>query len=110
MNKFIKQIKKLFKKKQYNLTDPTEIDLWYSIKVKAANGYKEYIEKYPSWEDNIMPPWINDMTNDESKLLDKIHAYFYGDDWYTADAISCAQVNYVMYDDVKNKVIIKQTL
>lgn len=109
MNKFIKQIKKLFKKKQYILTNPTEIDLWYSIKVKAINGYKEYIEKYPSSADNIMPPWINDITNDELTLLDNIHTYFYGDDWYITDPIGCAQVNYIMYDDIKNRVIIKQT-
>jgi hypothetical protein len=79
-----------------------EVKLWNNIIQKAQVGYNEW------WDitkgNDMCGPWIKDYTEEENNLLDKIHKYFYGDGWYVSMPISCAQVNYVMYEDIKNKV------
>ena len=79
--------------------------LWDSIIKKAQLGYDEWFNKTKG--NDICGPWIKDYTEEENNLLDKIHKHFYDDDWYISMPISCAQVNYVMYEDIKNKVIYK---
>ena len=81
-----------------------EKPLWDSLCQKACNAYTEYRKKYPTCETNICPPGILDYTQEENDLLEKIHKYFYGDDWYISISISSAQVNYVMWVDVRNKI------
>ena len=88
-------------KLKYKLTNNERI-LWNNIIQKAQIGYNEW---WDSTKGNDMcGPWIKDYTEEENNLLDKIHKYFYGDGWYVSMPISCAQVNYVMYEDIKNKV------
>lgn len=93
---------KLSLRKHYKLT-PEERLLWNSLVQKANNGYVEWWSQTQG--DDICGPWIKDYTKEENDLLNKIHEYFYGIGWYVATPISTSQVNYVMYEDVKNKVI-----
>jgi len=86
---------------KYKLTDD-EKPLWESIKVKAKLGYDDWFAKTKG--DDLCGPWIKDYTQEENDLLDKIHKYFYGDDWYVVMPISGAQVNYIKYVEIKNKV------
>lgn len=86
---------------KYKLTDDEKI-LLESINVKAKLGYDEWYECTKG--DDLCGPWIKDYTEEENDLLDKIHKYFYGDNWYVVMPISGAQVNYVKYEDIKNKV------
>ena len=88
-------------KLKYKLINDERI-LWNNIIQKAQAGYNEWL--YVTNGDDICGPWIKDYTEEENNLLDKIHKYFYGDGWYVSMPISCAQVNYVMYEDIKNKV------
>ena len=88
-------------KLKYKLTNDERI-LWNNIIQKAQTGYNEWLDVTKG--NDICGPWIKDYTEEENNLLDKIHKYFYGDGWYVSMPISCAQVNYVMYEDIKNKV------
>lgn len=88
-------------KLKYKLTNDEKI-LWNSIIQKAQVGYNEWWDVTKG--NDICGPWIKDYTEEENNLLDKIHKYFYGDEWYVSMPISCGQVNYVMYEDIKNKV------
>lgn len=88
---------------KYKLNDEKEKILWTSLQVKAKNGYKEWYDK--TLGDDLCGPWIKDYTEEEDKLLDKIHKYFYGENWYVVMPISGAQVNFVKYYDIKDKVI-----
>ncbi len=45
------------------------------------------------------------LDKDENDLLDKIHAHFYGANYYISDPISVKQVNYVWFNDIINKLI-----
>jgi len=88
-------------KLKYKLTNDEKI-LWNNIIQKAQVGYNEWCDVTKG--NDICGPWIKDYTEEENNLLDKIHKYFYGDGWYVSMPISCGQVNYVMYEDIKNKV------
>ena len=88
-------------KLKYKLTNDEKI-LWNNIIQKAQAGYNEWWDATKG--NDMCGPWIKDYTEEENNLLDKIHKYFYGDGWYVSMPISCAQVNYIMYEDIKNKV------
>lgn len=90
--------KSLFK---YKLTDNERI-LYDSLQQKAKTGYDEWFEKTKG--NDLCGPWIKDYAKEENDFLDKVHKYFYGDDWYVSMPISCAQVNYIMFEDIKDKV------
>lgn len=94
-----------FKFNKYKLTSD-ELILWRSIEEKANKGYDEYLEKQKIQKiDYFFPPIrIKGITDDERDLLDKIHAKYYGDDWYVTISMSMEQVCYVEYNDIKNKV------
>ena len=87
---------------KYKLSEE-ESKLWNNISNKASNGYIEWFAKTQG--DDICGPWISDYNDEERKLVDKIHQYYYGTNWWIATPISGAQVMYVMYEDIKNKVI-----
>jgi hypothetical protein len=76
--------------------------LWDSLIQKAQLGYDEWLNVTKG--NDFCGPWIKNYTEDENNLLDKIHKYFYGDDWYVSMPISGAQVNYIMLQDLKDKV------
>ena len=79
-----------------------EISIWKNIEQKANQGLYEWQEQTKG--DDLCGPWISNITPDEIYLIDKIHKLFYGDDWIIYLPISVAQVNYIMYIDIKNKV------
>ena len=87
--------------RKYKLTDDEKL-LWESLKVKAKLGYNEWLARTKG--DDLCGPWIKDYTQEENDLLDKIHKYFYGDDWYVVMPISGAQVNYIMFNDIMDKI------
>lgn len=87
---------------KYKLSEE-ECKLWNSILNKDAIGYTEWLEKTKG--DDICGPWIKDITNEEVKLIDKIHEHFFGKNWWIAVPMSNAQVYAAMFDDIKNKVI-----
>lgn len=97
-----KEIKFWYRSKKGYKLEPNERSLWNSLIYKANKGYCEWWRKTKG--DDLCGPWIMDYTPEENNLLEKIHRYFYGNDWYIVMPISGAQVNYVMYDDVKDKV------
>lgn len=86
---------------KYKLND-NEKKLWCSIISKANVGYKEWFEH--THGDDLCGPWIKDCTEEEEELIEKIHEYFYGEDWYVVMPLSYAQINYVMYYDIKDKL------
>jgi len=101
-NKIKIWLKSLFEYNKYKLTDE-EIPIWESIVLKEYQGYLEWYEKTKG--DDLCGPWIKDITPEEVALLDKIHEKYYGNDWWIATPISTAQVCYVEYEDIKDKVI-----
>ena len=84
-NKFIKWFKKQI---GYYAIHDDEIYLWESIKNKAVNSF-DYVE----------------LNTNELKLLYKIHDEIMGEDWYIVDPLGPKQVHYIMYNNIKNKVI-----
>ena len=96
INKFIRWLK--IQIGFYCLHDD-EIYLWQSIKTKAENGYKEYLNEPAG------PPWVTELNTNEIRLLYKIHDAIMGDDWYIADPLGAKQVHYIMFENIKNKVI-----
>lgn len=90
--------KSLFK---YKLSEE-ERKLYNSILIKDAMGYGEWYNKTKG--DDICGHWIKNITEEEVKLIDKIHEHFFGKDWWIAVPISTAQVCAVMLDDIKDKV------
>lgn len=92
------------KSTKYNLSIEEGI-LWKSIQQKAQNGFVEYNSKDD--KENYMGCWMSPhLTKEESKLLDKIHEYFYPGD-YIAEPVGATQANYMWYEDIKDKVKIK---
>ena len=77
---------------------------WNSICNKAKSSYNEYTNTYDDVGE-FWTPYINDLSQDEINLLKKIHEYYYGIDWHVVDPLSPNQVFYIMYTNVKNKVI-----
>lgn len=65
-----------------------EIYLWQLIKSKGDSA-NDFIE----------------LNTNEIRLLYKIHDAIMGDDWYIADPLGAKQVHYIMFENIKNKVI-----
>ena len=87
--------------KKYKLSENEKI-LWSNIMNKADAGYKEWCEQTKG--DDMCGPWIKDYSKEEGNLIDKIHKYFYGEDWYITMPISAAQCYFQMYYDIMNKL------
>lgn len=86
---------------KYALSDK-EVELWGHIMNKADNGYRDWLKQTNG--DDMCGPWIKDYTEEEGKLIDKIHEYFYGEHWYITMPISASQCYYQMFMDIKDKV------
>ena len=105
---FFKTLAKFFGRDFFNMTytlNDHEKELWDSIEKKAKIGYDEWFAKTKG--DDLCGPWIKDYTKEENDLIDKIHHQLYGEDWWIAMPIHTAQVNYVMYEDIKDRLIWK---
>ena len=98
----IKKIKfwwnSLFK---YELSEK-ERELYNSILNKDAMGYGEWYAKTKG--DDICGHWIKDVTEEEVKLINKIHEHFFGKNWWISVPMNDAQVCAVMLDEIKDKV------
>ena len=94
--------KKLFKQRKYKLINEEEKALWNNICKKAKIGYDEWFDQTQG--NDLCGPWLKDYTKHEEALIEKIHSYFYGDDWYCVMPLTCSQVNYLMYYEIKDKV------
>ena len=90
-------------KKTYKINDE-ERPIWNSIVIKANNGYTEFCNQYDD-TDICVCPWTQELSTEEYKLLNKIHEKCIGEGWYIIDPLGVSQINYIMYDDVKDKVI-----
>lgn len=103
--KFSKWLDAPIKESKYKLT-MVEAILWDSIQQKAMQGYNEFCKECKK-DDNYMGwPWMKPaLSKDERDLVNKIHEYFYPDD-YIVDPIGVAQADYAWYEDIKNKVIV----
>lgn len=92
------------KHKQYTLTDE-ETRLWESIKQKANNGYSEFCDECKKDPNYMSWPWMSPkLTVEERALVDKIHAVYFGKDYYLTDPIGASQGDWAFYDDIKDKV------
>jgi hypothetical protein len=86
---------------KYKLSE-NEVKLWDNIMNKADKGYIEWLSQTQG--DDICGPWIKDYTEEEGKLIDKIHEYFYGEHWYITMPISASQCYYQMFYAIKDKI------
>ena len=86
---------------KYKLSE-NEVKLWGNIMNKADKGYVEWFAQTQG--DDMCGPWISDYTEEEGKLIDKIHEYFYGEHWYITMPISASQCYYQMFYDIKDKI------
>lgn len=89
---------------KYKLTNE-EYKLFSLIERKANDGYIEWFAKTQG--DDICGPWITNITTEEIALIDKIHAKFYGKNWWISTPIGVAQCAYIMFKDIEDKVIYK---
>ena len=84
---------------------PEEESLWVSIEQKAIKGYNEFCDECRKDPDYWGWPWMSpNLTHEERALVDKIHAVYFGKDYYLTSPISVAQGDWAFYDDIKNKV------
>lgn len=91
-------------KGKYELTEQ-EKQLWDIIVKKMVDGYHEYEEHMKDNQYSLICPWSKPLESNEYNLLDKIHKKYYGEDWYIVDPISGTQASYIMYEDIKDKVV-----
>jgi len=87
--------------RKYKLNNNEKL-LFNNLIYNSKIGYSEWYEQ--THGNDICGPWIKDYSSEENELLEKIHRYYYGDHWYVTMPISGAQVNYIMLQDIKDKV------
>lgn len=94
-----KNIKEYIKFKQSYVLNNEERPLWNNIQQKAINGWIEYCK-----QTEVSNPWTQPLSKEEYELLDKIHAKYYGEDWYITDSLGGTQCTYIMFKDIEDKV------
>ena len=79
--------------------------IWKNIEQKSKEGYNEwYHSKYNS-DKYFCPPWTKRLTRAEDFVLRRIHEKIYGSHWFIVDSLGWTQCNYIMYDDLKYRVL-----
>ena len=104
-NIFFKKLAIFFGRDLFNkiyILNNEEKVIWNNIVTKANEGFVEW-EKQTKGDD-ICGPWIKDITPEEIRLIDKIHSKFNKDLWCSVP-ISQAQVCYIQFTEIENKVI-----
>ena len=86
---------------KYKLTG-REVELWGTIEKKVNDGFIEWYAKTQG--DDLCGPWIANITPEETSLIEKIHEKYYGKDWWIAMPIGVAQVSYIQYQNIKDKI------
>lgn len=104
-NKFFKTLAIFFGcglfNKIYILNNEEKV-IWNNIITKANEGFGEWMKQTKG--NDLCGPWIKDITPEEIRLIDKIHSKF-NKDWWWAMPISQAQVCYIQFTQIENKVI-----
>ena len=91
----------------YTIRNPEEKAMWDNIVKKAECGYKEFWEECEKDPNYMSWPWMSPgLTKEESEFIEKLHYKFFGND-YIVDPIGCAQADYMWYDDIKDRIIVK---
>jgi hypothetical protein len=104
-NKFFKTLAVFFGRDLFNkiyVLNNDEKVIWNNVVSKANDGFTEWFKQTKG--DDICGPWIKDITPEEIRLIDKIHSKF-NKDWWWAMPISQAQICYIQFEQIKNKVI-----
>lgn len=106
MSKLWNAIKHLFERAKvvYVLSEEERV-LWNSIEDKRKVSALQYKLNGDHNRDTMVAPYIDGLTQDEHTLLKRIHDRYYGKDWYVADPLGGGQVDYIIYDDIKHRVI-----
>lgn len=108
MIEFFKTLSKFFGFDVFNITytlKDNEIELWKSIEQKAKTGYNEFCKECEKDPNYWGWPWVSPrLTQEESEFLENLHYKFFGLT-YIVDPIGCAQVDYVWYKDIKDRII-----
>ena len=86
---------------RYKLTKEEYI-IWLKIKGKAKRGFRQWYGETKG--NDICGPWIPDLTEEETKLLDKIYKHFYTDEEFYNLSISKAQDAYMRFGLIKHKI------
>lgn len=104
----IKNIIKFLKNIRIQLSsyclDLEESAIWHSISQKARDGYLEWIENREDRNREIYPCYTQMLQPCETELLKKIHDRYFGKDFYIAFPLGPNQVNWIMYQDICDKV------
>jgi hypothetical protein len=104
-NNFFKALYIFFGRDLFNkiyILNNEEKVIWNNIVDKANDGFVEWAKQTKG--DDICGPWIKDITPEEIRLIDKIHSKF-NKDWWISAPISQAQVCYIQFTEIENKVI-----
>lgn len=111
MIEFFKTLSKLFGIDMFGMTytirDSEEKSMWNIIVKKAERGYKEFWRECEKDINYMGWPWMSPgLTKEESEFIEKLHHKFFGND-YIVDPIGCAQADYMWYEDIKDRIIVK---
>lgn len=104
-NNFFKALAIFFGRDLFNsvyILEQDEQEIWNNIVTKANDGFTEWCKQTKG--NDICGPWIKDITPEEILLIDKIHSKF-NKDWWVSIPISQAQVCYIQFTEIKNKII-----
>lgn len=104
-NKLFKRLAIFFGRDLFNkiyILNNEEKSIWNNIVSKANDGFIEWAKQTKG--DDLCGPWIKDITSEEIRLIDKIHSKF-NKDWWVAMPLSQAQVCYVQFAEIENKII-----
>ena len=104
-NKIFKALAIFFGRDLFNkiyILNNEEKTIWNNIVDKANEGFAEWAERTKG--NDICGPWIKDITPEEIRLIDKINSKF-NKDWWWAMPISQAQVCYIQFRQIENKVL-----
>lgn len=105
-NKLFKALAIFFGHDLFNkiyILNENEKVIWNSIVDKANDSFAEWYKQTKG--DDICGPWIKDINLKEIRLIDKIHSKF-NKDWWISMPISQAQVCYIQFVEIKNKIIL----
>jgi len=109
MIKIFKILSKFFGIDFFNMTytlKDEEKELWNSIVEKAKCGHQEFWKECEKDPNYMGWPWMSpDLTKEESEFIKNLHYKFFGLD-YIVDPIGCAQVDYMWYKDIKDRIIV----
>ena len=79
---------------------------YFRVRKKYRQGKAEWKEKMKDNPDTFCPPWVTELTRDEMEWLHYAHEFYYGPFWYVEDPLGPSQIQSIMFENVRKKVII----